>query len=90
MAPWRNAMGMARNTIQIRLKRISTSVHSAGSSNTKRINIWNMPRLAAKASMAQASTMDAPVLQRSRPRKRGFMRMAGRLSCLATKNARGA
>jgi hypothetical protein len=43
MAPWRKAAGMARNTIQIRLKRISTSVHSAGCSSTKRMMIWNMP-----------------------------------------------
>ena len=35
--------GMARNTIQMRLKRMSTSVHSAGCSSTKRIRIWNMP-----------------------------------------------
>ena len=62
MAPWRKAAGMPMNTIQIRLKRIRTSVHSAGASTTKRMMIWNSPRLAARAIMAQAVTMAKPVL----------------------------
>ncbi len=74
MAPWRNAMGIARNTIQIREKRISTSVHSAGCSKTKRIRIWNMPSVAARASMAQAPAMAIALLQRSQDRKKDFMR----------------
>ena len=86
MAPCRNAMGIARNTIQIRLKRISTSVHSAGSSKTKRIRIWNMPSAEASASMAQAPHMATAVLQRSQERKKVFMRTHENMN----KNARGA
>ena len=56
---------MARNTIQMRLKRISTSVHSAGCSSTKRIRIWNMPSDEAMASIRQAAAMAAPVVHRS-------------------------
>ncbi|WP_406626411.1 hypothetical protein [Acidovorax sp. SDU_ACID1] len=69
---------MARNTIQMRLKRISTSVHSAGSSKTKRIRIWNMPSAEAIASMAQAPAMAMPVLQRSNVRKAFFMKEKAR------------
>ena len=39
MAPCRKAIGMPRNTIQIRLKRINTSVHSAGDSRMNRVTI---------------------------------------------------
>ena len=46
---------MPMNTIQISVKRISTSDHSAGCSKTKRVRIWHMPRHAAATSMAQAS-----------------------------------
>src|SRR6218665_12459 len=73
IAPWRKAAGMARNTIQIRLKRISTSVHSAGCSSTKRMTIWNMPSAAAKASIAQAPSIALKVLQRSKARKAFFI-----------------
>ena len=73
MAPWRKAVGMARNTIQIRLKRISTSVHSAGCSSTKRMMIWNMPSAAARVSMAQAHHSDKALVQRSKVRKAFLM-----------------
>ena len=47
---------MPRNTIQIRLKRISTSVHSAGRSSTKRVTIWKRPSDEAMASIGSSST----------------------------------
>ena len=65
---------MPRNTIQTRLKRISTSVHSAGCSSTKRVKIWNTPSAEAMASITQASTVAMPVVQRSRDRMNAFMK----------------
>jgi hypothetical protein len=66
-------MGMPMNTIQIRLKRIRTSVHSAGVSSTKRVMIWNMPRDAATASIRHAISIDRVVVNRSTLRNRDFM-----------------
>src|SRR5688572_21544491 len=66
---------MPRNTIQIRLMRIRISDHSAGCSSTKRVRIWNTPRLAAMAIMAQATSMAKPVAQRSKRRKAFFKRL---------------
>src|SRR5262245_36961218 len=63
---------MPRNTIQIRLKRISTSVHSAGCSSTKRVTIWNRPRPAATAIIAHASAIDSAVQAPSMRRNVGF------------------
>jgi hypothetical protein len=82
---------MARNTIQIRLKRISTSVHSAGCSSTKRMMIWNMPSAAARASIAQAHHRDRALVQRSRVRKAVFMGAVARLAdsaVVSNENAR--
>ena len=64
-------------TIQIRLKRIITSVHSAGRSMTKRVKIWNTPRLAASRHQHGAGQRQwpAPVLTALEAfRKACFMR----------------
>src|SRR4051794_10650515 len=63
---------MPRNTIQIRLKRMMTSVHSAGCSSTKRVMIWNTPRAEASTIMAQAAAIEAPLAARSSRRKAAF------------------
>jgi hypothetical protein len=65
-------MGMPRNTIQIRLRRIRISLHSAGCSSTKRVMIWNMPSALATTSMKQAPAMDSPLVKRSMRRKLSF------------------
>jgi hypothetical protein len=66
-------MGIPMNTIQIRLRRIRISLHSAGCSSTKRVTIWNMPSADAMTSIRQATSMEKPVVQRSSLRKACFM-----------------
>jgi hypothetical protein len=66
-------MGMPRNTIQISEKRISTSLHSAGCSSTKRVTIWNTPRAEAMTSIRQASAMAMRVVQLSSVKTSAFM-----------------
>jgi hypothetical protein len=55
---------MPRNTIQIRLKRISTSVHSAGLLQHEAGDDLEHAQLAASASMAQAGH-GSPCAQKS-------------------------
>src|SRR3546814_4587547 len=49
-----------------------TSLHSDGSSNTKRINTCSMPILTAMTSIRQASHIDSVVRRRSKSRKAVF------------------
>ena len=64
---------MPMNTIQIKLRRIKISLHSAGCSRTKRVMIWNMPKHDAITSMAQATHMENCVVRCSRLRKVCFI-----------------
>ena len=73
MEPSRNAAGMPRNTIQIREKRTSTSLHSEGCSSTKRITTWIMPSTEAISSMMPAMPSDTRFRPCSNLRKADFM-----------------
>jgi hypothetical protein len=64
---------MPKKTIQIRQKRIKTSVHSAGDSMMNRVKIWWMPKAEAKAIMTQATIIDRDVVQCSKRKKKCFI-----------------
>jgi hypothetical protein len=63
---------MPRNTIQIRLKRISTSVHSAGLLEHEAGDDLEHAQRGGQASMAQAASITACLVMRSIRRKVSF------------------